>query len=626
MADSLLLNGQIELMQFGSPSTLPQCPGAMFRLGQGYDLGAPLPVTNIVVSLLLDGERPMGSRFSNRTFTIPVTIVGTSRFNLAAAKETLLQLVNSDTWVMTWCRDSGLNLNYQCFRGSAYVITDNIMADRAFIATVTLTIPAAPFGASDTYQILPFAGAVVPGVPVPPSPVTLDGYTTVSGSYWTQQTTGSAVGGTDVAHWTNPENGISCVYTSTFSAKNLTGLTTLSHYIGSGTTQYYWGSTGWWTNFSIGYVLKDSAGHTLAFGVPGTVFIPQSYGVTYPNWDLVTVQIPQGVSGFLYNSVTSYTVTITNYGGYALYYTDIFLDQLIASPGTVTSTPVVGERGAVYNLAGIIGTSHAPLNIQAQSAAGSAAPMPTLILHRPGIDAPTNLAPMVVVNNSAGGSAYNDVPNGSILYPVPPSPLLPGQNAGFDGTYSVVLGVKSWDGGNTSGVARTITVAVTQLEYAGQTTITANQVQSVTQSVIPAQQVGTGMLIALGELTLPNRDISPQNNQAQFWVSVYSSDPNDRFYDCLLLDTMGETLILNMSTTGYVSYWALEPTIDKGQGQLLGSNSDITRAVSVLDSALVSGGPLTVDPGSNVLLAYSLQDAPGLVASYLPRWWRERLQ
>jgi hypothetical protein len=624
MTDSLLLSNSLQLMQFGVPSTNPLCPGAIFQIQPGYDLGAPQPTTNIVASLLLDGERPMGDRFSNRLFVIPVLITGTSRANLAAAKEVLLSIVNQDTWTMTWCRDGGLNLIYDCFRAQPSVITDNIIADRACVATVTLTIPAMPFGRSDTYQILSFPGSFsVGGVAAPPSPVTLDAYTTVSGTNWSQQTAGAI--SADCAHWTNPNTGIPAIYTSTFSAKNITGLTTLTHYIGIATNNPYWyGNYGYGFdpgNLSVGYVLTDSGGHQISIGT--YIYIYESYSTNSPSWEYITVSIPQGVSGFNYAAVTSVTVTITNYQGYEVRNTDVFLDALIAVPNTVAPVaPPINTRGAITNLAGVIGTSHAPLNFQVLSAAGSGSPFDTLLLHRPGVDAPTTLTPMVVVNNSTGGSAYNDAPTGTIYYTVPS--LISGQNATFNGTYSILLINYTW---NSPTVARTIAVTVTQWEYPGQVTTTVDQQTQVIQTITPSTQVING-IVALGELTLPNRDIAPENTQAYFSVSVYSSNNSDRFYDVLFLDTMGQTVLVNIPTgsTSYANYWVDEPSIDRDLGRVLGSSTDRTRAVSVLDNTLVSGGPMTVDPGANILLSYSLQGAPGLVASYMPRWWRERLQ
>jgi hypothetical protein len=46
--------------------------------------------------------------------------------------------------------------------------------------------------------------------------------------------------------------------------------------------------------------------------------------------------------------------------------------------------------------------------------------------------------------------------------------------------------------------------------------------------------------------------------------------------------------------------------------------------VSVTDSAILTGGPLTADPGDNPLLVYSPAGQPSLTCTYLPRWMADR--
>src|SRR6266404_5773838 len=114
MADSLLIDGRFELLGGGVASTLPQCAGAMFRLAPGWDAGAPQPETVAVISLLLDGERPVGFRASNRAVKLPVIVFADDRQTLAAAVEALLQAIDQEQWSMTWTRAGGLPVVFDC--------------------------------------------------------------------------------------------------------------------------------------------------------------------------------------------------------------------------------------------------------------------------------------------------------------------------------------------------------------------------------------------------------------------------------------------------------------------------------------------------------------------------------
>ena len=84
MADSLLIDGRFELLGGGVASTLPQCSGAVFRLAPRFDLSAPQRTTATVISLLLHSERPLGTRASNRTISLPVLVLTDERTTLAA--------------------------------------------------------------------------------------------------------------------------------------------------------------------------------------------------------------------------------------------------------------------------------------------------------------------------------------------------------------------------------------------------------------------------------------------------------------------------------------------------------------------------------------------------------------
>jgi hypothetical protein len=122
MTDSLILDSNIELLG-GVTSLLPQCLGASFQLRAGFDLSSPQPTTYKVSSLLLDGERPIGRRSSNRNIKLPILIKAPTRNILSAAVEFLFTVIDKDTWVITWTHSGGTPMYIDCFRANPTNVT-----------------------------------------------------------------------------------------------------------------------------------------------------------------------------------------------------------------------------------------------------------------------------------------------------------------------------------------------------------------------------------------------------------------------------------------------------------------------------------------------------------------------
>lgn len=233
----------------------------------------------------------------------------------------------------------------------------------------------------------------------------------------------------------------------------------------------------------------------------------------------------------------------------------------------------------------------------------------TFIVHRPSQDAPSALSPFTDVGDGA------DTPNGLTEYTVPS--LVAGVNAVFGGTYTftgVALTL------NTPSSARTWTVTVKQYEYAGGPSTS----QSVSRTFTPSTDVTNG-IVPLGELTLPGRDIAPDNSTAIFTITVTSTNTSDRVMDVLALDTQGQTIMVNEPSQGYVNFYCDQPDPDVSVGRVLGSAFDRAEAVSVMDAATISGGPLVVYPGDQILFAYSPAGAPALVAFHWPSFYLDRI-
>jgi hypothetical protein len=75
----------------------------------------------------------------------------------------------------------------------------------------------------------------------------------------------------------------------------------------------------------------------------------------------------------------------------------------------------------------------------------------------------------------------------------------------------------------------------------------------------------------------------------------------------------------------YSNYYYDEPGLATDIGKLLGSSHERDRAISVLDMGMVTGGPLYVMPGDNLLLVYSSKGAPNLSITYSPHWYSDRI-
>lgn len=381
--DSLVLANSIELLGGGVASTNPNCLNAMFRLQPGADPGAPQPTTDFVASLLLDGERPFGRRASNRTIKLPIWITAPDRRTLAAAREVLQQAIDQDFFTAVWTRDPSSNpggtplpLVFDCFRAQPTVPIFNSLREKQLLGLqVEITIPALPYGRSDTQTQVSFSAPVPtsPSVPPPPAPVVLDTFSAISSTQVFQST--QCVVGPFTACWDPDRFGdpggqeTEFTYGSTFPAPlNLANMTSLQFWFGLGSR--------WWANLeyhgkihgtSFYFTLTDTSENTLSFS-RSNLLLPVSQSAESPNFTRVTVPIPQGSPDFSYNAVASYSLTVINRSDRVrrLSWVTAYLDNLTALPGSQQVNPVV--RGAVYTLYGVQGTARAPVSMSFQQA------------------------------------------------------------------------------------------------------------------------------------------------------------------------------------------------------------------------------------------------------------------
>ena len=237
----------------------------------------------------------------------------------------------------------------------------------------------------------------------------------------------------------------------------------------------------------------------------------------------------------------------------------------------------------------------------------------TVILHRPGENAPLNLSPVVPI-------PVTDIPNNT-EYSVPS--LVPNVNAEYYGTYTVLLANFVWNP-ITIGTSRTVTVTFNQYEFPGGPRYSA----SCTRTFTPATDIVNG-IVNMGEVTLPLKDYAAHNDRSYFTVMVNDTDQTDRFMDILTLDTTGQTYITNISVgtpgyNSYVNYYYDEPSTDKDLGYVGAATQNREHQVSVLDYTVNTGGPLYIDAGDNLLLAWSPAGAPNIGITYAPHWYISR--
>jgi hypothetical protein len=261
--------------------------------------------------------------------------------------------------------------------------------------------------------------------------------------------------------------------------------------------------------------------------------------------------------------------------------------------------------GTTYNRDGANGNDgRITVIIKSYTAPGA---FPALILHKP---SPKNtILAQPVIDVGAG----LDTPDGTHEYF--PSSVTPGQAARFVGTYTMLLANFSWHGAG----ARTVSVTAKQYEASGGAVSSTILSQSVTPSGV------SNSLVNMGNITLPIKDMAPDNTDSYFTFSPTSGDTLDRFMDILLLDTQGQLVWISLPGAGYTDYWIDSPELTADVGRVLGSVQQRAQAVSVLGQTFMTGGPMRLSPGDNLIMVYSPGGMPALEAQYFPNWWSERI-
>jgi hypothetical protein len=219
----------------------------------------------------------------------------------------------------------------------------------------------------------------------------------------------------------------------------------------------------------------------------------------------------------------------------------------------------------------------------------------------------------VNVVNAASSSAGVLLGADDITYTLAPP-------AQFDGTYTMLVVFGSFSSPSSS---RTVTVTINQYEAVGGTNHPAT---TDPVSFTPSTDITNGFVVA-GNLTLPGLALARDNATCVYTAQITDSNTSDTVLDLLIIDNNGQTVLVNDPGSGYTEYFFDEPDPKFDLGLHLGSQNGRPQAVSVTGSVdVISGGPLTLEPGDNKLLAYSLSGPPYLGLEFFSRWYQERLE
>jgi hypothetical protein len=467
MTSSLIVANSIELLgaEGGVPSVNPACPGVVFLLADdgGFGLGAAQPTTDYVASLILDGSRPFGRRADNRSITLPVRIIAPAGAAnplqlLAAAREVLAQAVDQDVWTLTWVRDPGggtpLPLILDCYRAQPSKPVYNPLDEGAGVMRVDLTIPAKPYGRSDTQVQVPFAAPVQYAPPPPLPPVVIDAFSSISSAVHFQST--QCVVGPRSCGWDpdddrnrDPGGATTRFYypAQLTTPLNLTGMTSVSMWLGFG-SRWYWclEYRGKIHGVNVNITLTDTSGNKLSFS-RSHLRLPVSQSAQNPCFSKVTMPLPQQ-AGFDYTSVGSYSIEVVNRLDRVrrLSWVTCYIDALTAYPPSQTATPVI--RGNQYVLYGLQGTARAEatLSFQQPPTAGTAVPVTGAGIGTYTVGAGVSWLKVEAVGAGGAGASLTTTGNGGgggggaysriDLFPVTVGDVIP-YNVGAGGTPGV---------------------------------------------------------------------------------------------------------------------------------------------------------------------------------------------
>lgn len=564
---SSLIVGRFDLLD---PSTSP-------ILLQSFDRGAPVPSVSEIQSTVLDGAVVSGRAANNRTIVLPVVVKSLGdRLAQASLANELLQIVDSATWTLTFTPDGGLPVVYDCFRASVQVTSD-LLADQEGWQAFTITAEALPYGRSVTQQTATLTG----------STVTLDSFNTAP----------TVATGPDSRQTSTPTGaaGTAPVYEG---SKNLT---ITPNEDGNGRVQFQATRTG--LSIAAAAALTTvviQAQHThnwtplfatqwrLDVTVSSVVYTAYSSDQPrYESWTPVTftfaTPIPAG-------TVTAWKLTSPVLDWDTLPTARIYLDFLRAF--ATTATLVSSTNGSFLTLPAVVGSARAPVALSVARTNSSA--FSSWCVHVPPSDRPS-AQPLLPLNAS-----------GTVTYTT-------AATVRYQGTYSVWLGI-FLNAFTNYGAGYSFPVTFSQSTPTG-STVTVN----APLGGLNGGSTGLALLIYCGEVTLP-LVAYPFDAAVTTTVQVVG-DSNSVLLDVLLLDTRGQTVLVDDTAPANVAAWVDEPQPGVGFG---GAYSGAARASATsVAPHLAVASTLLFNPGASNILTYSPEGPLTVAFTYSPRWLQE---
>lgn len=629
MTDSLIIGDSVELMKDDAISTIPACAGALFQLQPGYDLSAPQATSAQVASLVLDGERPIGRRSSNRVISLPIKITApglagaAGRAVLAAAREVLARMADQDTFHLVWTRDQGLPLVLDCFRATATTPTYDPLMDQQLVSLVVIDATASPFGRSDVPTEVDFPDTL-PGRTPPPAAVSVDDFSVVTGNPgWTASPLGP---GGQSAYWTagGAARG-SSTYTRTGLSKDLTGLAGLAVWAGFGTAAYFpvFGlRRGGPVQFA--FTITDNAGHSATRHVTRNIYLSNS--AVGPVWSRVRLPLPF-TAAIDYAHITAYSITVSNEQPGSLAYTDAYLSGFAAVP-TPVANAVAPTAGKVYDLAGIKGSARSAMSLQLMQPAGTlqqvtklsttVGPFAMLVpADCTVIQAAGSLGPGGKGSRSTSSGGYAGAPGGEGSWefgiPVTPGDLITGtivrggqSNSGAAGNTVLTIGALTITGHGALNRADGVTGVL-----AGTSTATYTPAQKMTGD---ASTFDTSIANWTGvtNCSVARTTVNPRSGPGA--LQVTSTAGGDM--------VAGSCLTANILTQG-IGTWGLSTVPLQGFARAVSTGRSFQLGAEFYDVAGASLGQLFSSSTSDVTTAYTAAGGPpSLTAPAGARWLR----
>lgn len=589
-------------------------------LANGFDFGAPVKDTEAVTRLLVDGEVRTGRRASNRTITLPLVVLASSRLDLAAKVSVLARAVDKPSFTLQWTPEGLSPVVFDCYRASLSQVW-SIKQERQFTAQITLTFQALPF----TRPLEPVSIAAPVATPVtvdtfdattgltsdPALPQFTTTYATstnrVEGAASVQMSTPYSVVATGQPY-TAPDG--STVYVGGVAqtavktvALDLTNFRQLSLSLSPLTTI---GQQG----VSVQVKLTDNTGKVATFG---------AYSPRGPGWRIVQVdtRATSGIpAGFNFASIAQYNLRLdysftAPAGSSGTIQT--LVDGFFAYP-TVSGTS--NQPASLLRFDGVAGIARTPgsFTVVAASAISrllvSRSPNPPVGFD-PLLNAPASASAALIAGEATaiGGSYYRfSQAVHNVVYQRKALTLR--------GTYTLLVRVRL---PLANGATPTLTV---KCSLAGD----ANYIQTLVKPITGLSATAWS-LVAIGELNLPPRGVSKSNTTQLVDITFTSNAANGTanldLDEAYLVDLAGDTVLVDLPAGVSYTRFYLDAPDPAGFGAdvYAGTAADRSDAISVAPW-VVGQGAFNLDPGSNtVIVIMDKSDTGGTVAfSYFPKY------